>query len=184
MKGFKLIVVGVLCFSSVFSACKKTNNQLSDNEPTHFSFEYNGRIYQSTVTNGVSDWGLIFNNVHEAIGIVIDMPNIFGGRIIFKVPDCAYLIPFMNWDIREPGCSIYTDGQTIDSSTIYYYKSGSISSTKSNCRVKTGTDWITGLNYNYTLCDYAGTFLITVENKKGDIIGIKNGSFKITYQFE
>jgi hypothetical protein len=168
----------VILFSTlIIGSCKKT----SDGPPQGFRFEYDSKTYTRDIVNNLADCGLNFNDTYDAIGVTIAKPDIFGSKIIFYAPDCACLFP-ASWDMDE-NCNINTNGESFDSSKVYYYKSGSFKSTKSNCIQKSGTDIVTGLRYTYLICDYAGSFSLILENNKSETIEIRNGSFDQTYQF-
>jgi hypothetical protein len=183
MKTFNTRCAVILFSVLIFHSCKKTSNEPGNSGMQGFSFEYNSKTYNETIVNNTTDCGLEFNGAYDAIGVIIDKPNVFGGKIIFHTPDCAYIVPSTNWDMDE-NCSINAHGESYDSSSVYYYKSGSFMSTKSNCVEKSGTDIYTNLPYRYMICDYLGTFSLILENKKGETIEITNGSFNKTYQFD
>jgi hypothetical protein len=183
MKAFSVRCTIILFSVLIFYNCKKTSNEPGNSGLQGFTFEYNSKTYNKTLINNVADCSLDFNDNHDAIGVTIEKPDIFGGKIIFYAPDCACLVPSTNWDMDE-NCSINAHGESFDSSEVYYYKYGSFKSTKSNCVEKSGIDIFTNLPYKYMLCDFLGSFSLILENKRGETIEISNGSFNETYQFD
>jgi hypothetical protein len=86
------------------------------------------------------------------------------------VNDYAYISDFTT-------CSLYFVTPPADSLEIYHYQSGSITFSTSNCLTKQLTDFFTGQPYDYTYCDVAGTFNLTLVNDAGQTLIISNGEF-------
>jgi hypothetical protein len=174
MKLFLVFIsISSLC---LFCSCKKNNISGSEQRKDQFSFVYNGTTYNYSITNNVADAG-VFKRSDHTPGIMIDMPTIFGGRIFFTQPTCAYLEPG-NTEVYDnyPKCQLsvknsYGNAELIDSTQVYIYQSGSLNISFSNCVMKTETDLFTGDANQYEKCLASGTFDLVLVNK----IKITNG---------
>ena len=109
------------------------------------------------------------------------MPALFGGRIYFVQPTCAYFEPgnTIVYD-NYPNCQLstqnsYGDFEPIDSSQVYIYQSGYLNVSFSNCVAKTETDIFTGDTNQYEECLASGTFDLVLVNKNSNTIKITNG---------
>ena len=171
-----LVCLIATCF---LSSCKKSGDTSDNSVPaTGLSYQYQGKTYDGSDGN----WGLIFSGT-DVIGITINRFDLFGGEVVFRSPDCAYLDPDPESIRVNTGCFLtYNDGTTIDSSVVYLYQSGSFNSTTSNCGQKQVYDIFTGEYVTVHQCDIKGTFDLTLVNNNGDIIEIKNGSFGGRFQ--
>jgi len=161
------------------SSCKKSGN--SDNSvPGGLRYEFEGQTYDGS--NGT--WGLFYNGTN-VFGIRITRSDLFGGELIFKEPDCAYLNQDNASLVEDPGCILsYEDGTPIDSSQVYLYQSGVFSVNTSNCEHIQKHDPYTGEYYYVDECDLSGNFNVTLVNNQGDIIEIKNGVLTGKFQFQ
>jgi hypothetical protein len=124
---------------------------------------------------------------NDQVSISIDMLQVFEGYIYFRGNGCAYMAPENSVpSITEPGCVLtdQTGGSNfpIDSVLVYYYQSGSLNSTISDCKGYSGTDFGTGLPYAYSECKVSGTFDLTLVNKNNQTIKITNGVFSNYYR--
>ena len=90
----------------LFCSCKKNTNEPKE-EPDHFSFVYNGATYNYSITNNASSGGVL-QNADNTLGIFIDMPAVFGGRITFSHPTCAYMEPLDTAIYDDGSCHLST----------------------------------------------------------------------------
>ena len=170
-----LIMVGAWLLSS----CKKSGSSGNDNPGTPLSYKYHGTMYDGSDGN----WGII-NAGTTVVGVTINRPDLFGGTIAFKSPDCAYLSPASREVTEHAGCILtYADGTAIDSSEVYLYKSGVFISTTSNCKQKKVTDIFTGETTTVEECDVKANFSLVLVNNKGDSIEIEDGIINARFQF-
>lgn len=160
-------------------SCKKYADS-EDSFPGGFKYEFEGQTY-----NGLDgNYGVLFNGT-KVYGISISSYDLFGGEIIFKEPDCAYLKPENVELTEDPGCILsYTDGNPIDSSLVYLYQSGVFNVKTSNLRRLEKYDPFTDQYYYVDECDVHGNFNVTLVNNKGDIMEIKNGVLNGKFQFQ
>lgn len=170
------------------TACKKEKNE---DFKWNLSFDYNGKHYDlgrpQTDANGAPLWpygGAIgaFTEWDFADDYIwINRPDIFGGVIKFKGPDCSFFYPSpMNRDIYVlyDSCKPSINNTSIDSTAVYFYKKGFAKSTSQNCITKTIRDIVTGTYYTQTNCDYVGNFDIELVNKDGKSIKLSNGVYR------
>jgi hypothetical protein len=179
MKYPKIMIV--IFFTCFFAACKKTDSKV-DPEKDEFSFTYDGRKYNYSITGNISNAG-VSKGIDGTPYIVIDMVNVFGGRIHFEKTGCAFLEPEFTYLRLDQGCQlseINPVGNTIpiDSVKVFVYQSGSLNVSFSNCITKSGVDFVTGLNYQYEICAALGTFDLVLVNKNNETIKITNGIVK------
>jgi hypothetical protein len=178
---FTILLFFAACL--IFSACKKSGSSAIDIAPHNaLTYEFQGKIYDGA--DGTEGrWDLIYNNNKNITGIRIYRPDLFGGSVNFIAPGCAYLSTNSNILINEDiNCAItYADGTPIDSSKVYFYQSGTFTSTTSNCTHQSGYV-IIGVG-SYDLCDIVVNFSVTLVNNKGDKIEIKNGKVTGNYAF-
>jgi hypothetical protein len=174
------LVLTSVSLLGLFCSCKKDNTDRSEQRKDQFSFVYNGATYNFSISNNVANAGVSKRSDHTA-SMIIDMPAIFGGRIYFTQPTCAYLEPG-NTIIYDnyPTCQLsiknsYGDPEPIDSALVYIYQSGSLNISFSNCVMKTETDIYTGDTNQYEVCLASGTFDLVLINKNNNTIKITNG---------
>jgi hypothetical protein len=75
-------------------------------------------------------------------------------------------------------CRIKVDGlNLIDSTKIYFYRSGSVQYSVTDCEYHSGYT-IDGTPSSWDECTITGSFALTLGNKNNDLIEIKNGSFR------
>lgn len=165
-------IVASLVLSLLLISCKKEPAAASK---TNLTFNYNGKHYVLTYdTQGVQNWGA------GNIGLYIDRPDLFNGRINFLKTGCAYLYPAGLSVYSTDNCELhYSDLSPIDSNSVYVYKSGSLNITYSNCHTKSGYDIVTGTNYTNQICDLSGAFDLILINKNNQVISITEGIIKI-----
>jgi hypothetical protein len=180
MKYSKIMIA--IFFTSFFAGCKK-NDSNAETKKDEFSFTYNGRNYNYSITGNVANAG-VGKGIDGTPYISIDMADVFGGRIHFEKTGCAYLQPEFTYNILlNQGCQlseITAGGNTIpiDSVKVFVYQSGSLNVSFSNCITKSGVDIFTGLNYQYDICAALGTFDLVLANKNNETIKITNGIVK------
>jgi hypothetical protein len=184
----KKILLPITILIVALIACKKDHGDNSNSDsPNLITFEYNGKLYSN-----ISDSVPLVNLTSPASGnpgLVIWMPNVFGGNITFPRTGCAYLIPeyqyvFIN---EQPGCTLVatdTAGnyQAIDSERVYFYKSGNLDLRKTDCKTVSGTDWLFG-PYSYQTCRIIGIFDLELQNKSQQVIKITNGKVDVKWIF-
>ena len=139
---FRLLTV-ISAIVVLFSCSKKNEPQDPDNAPK-FSFEYNGKKYSGSNIGGY----MLSNNTFD--GILLNREDLFGGHIYFYrnsslSNNCAYLNPTGQQLIaQKPGCVLFNNGNPIDSVKVYFYSSGSINYSTSNCKHKKVPDLVFG----------------------------------------
>ncbi len=131
------------------------------------------------ITNNASSGGVL-QNADNTLGIFIDMPAVFGGRITFSHPTCAYMEPLDTAIYDDGSCHLsiknsFGDPVPVDSTDIFIYKSGSLNISFSNCVIKTERNPITGETNQFQECIASGTFDLTLVNRNNEIIKITNG---------
>jgi hypothetical protein len=112
-------------------------------------------------------------------GLVIDDVSIFQGKLILIATSpgpfqCAYLQPAGSSVFATGGnCNMLNNGGVpIDSVQVYWYETGSVNYTYSDCRDISGTT-IPGQKD----CAITGSFDLTLTNKNGQKMRFTNGSF-------
>jgi len=171
----------VILIAPGFIACKKSTD--SPSYATTIKFTYNGQSYtriapSALYTNIILVQGVpLFVNFY-GLGIEDD-GNLLGGRVIITSPNigpiqCAFLQPPGSSVSAAGGnCSqLNNGGNPIDSIAVYWYESGSLSFSYSDCRDLTGTT-IPGQKD----CGVTGNFDLVLTNKNGQKIRLTNGSF-------
>lgn len=168
-----------ILFIIVLSSCTKKNEPADPDNAPKFSYEFNGKKYSGS---GVAGY-IVYNNSFN--GIVIEREDLFGGTISFHKNsslsnNCAYLTPTgQQFVVQQPGCIFYNYGNPIDSVKVYFYRSGIMNYSTSNCKHKKEPDLVFGGYIEYDVCDINGTFSLTLGNKNNQTIVITNGSFTI-----
>lgn len=159
-------------FLLLLVSCKKESGTALK---SGMSFNYNGKQYLLTNdVQGVQNWGA------GDIGIYIDRPDLFNGRINYFRAGCAYLDAIGTAVYSSGNCELtYSDGSPVDSNTVYVYKSGSINLTYSNCFTKSGYDIVTDSNYTYQVCDLSGIFDLVLATKNNQAISLTEGVVNI-----
>jgi len=127
----------------------------------------------------LSDGGLISSG--STYGVLISRPDIFGGTIYFREPGCAYLEPTgTNFSLASPGCQLISGGP-IDSTKVYFYQSGTVNISKSDCEHKREPDLVFGGFLEHDECTLSGDFSLTLVNKNNATIKITNGVLRFTH---
>ncbi|MBL0271508.1 MAG: hypothetical protein IPQ06_00190 [Chitinophagaceae bacterium] len=169
-----------LSFIILVQSCKKQAADVpAATEYPEFSFTYNGQTY-----SGMNNCELLMDNGSRLEGIGINKEDVFGGKIFFysqafnpSAPfnNCAFLQPTGTLIVKNlPGCLLTNfNGSPIDSSRVFIYNSGSISTAYTNCKLK--TDPFT--NIQYEECRVTGSFSLVIGNNSGQTKKI-TGSFK------
>jgi hypothetical protein len=182
-----VFIVGSLQF--ILSGCKKEKNE---ELKWNLSFEHNGKKYDlgrpETDANGGPLWpyggaiGAFTEWDFAADYVWINRPDIFGGIIKFKGPDCSFFNPAPltrdNIYIMYDSCKPAINNTPIDSTAIYFYKAGFATVRSENCVTERKRDIVTGNYYTQTNCDYFGTFEIELVNKEGKSIKLSNGAYR------
>lgn len=172
------LIITVTLFAG---GCKKNSDSVS--YETKINFTYNGQQYSHTAPSDISSNLIIVQSeilLVNFIGLVIeDQHNIFQGKIIISAQTpgpipCAYFRP-NGTSVSATGgnCSMLNNGgNPIDSVQAYWYESGSVNYTYSDCKAITTTR-IPGQKD----CAIAGSFDLTLTNKNGQKMRLTNGSF-------
>ena len=171
MKNFIPLTFTLFLLFTFFNCKKETSPPGRSTLKSNISFKYNGNLYTLTyVSEGAQEWGVDGNNLY------IDRPDIFNGRIDFIRSGCAYLRPSGGSATLDANCEpVYVAGDPLDFRTVYYYKTGAVNVTYTNCETKSEYDINTGINNTYMLCDGSGAFNLELQNKNGEIISITKG---------
>jgi hypothetical protein len=170
----------VIAVTILLAGCKKSIDYTS--YETKISFNYNGQQYNRTSPSSISTnvivvqtWPLFVNFA----GLVIDDPALFQGKLILLASSpgqfqCAYLQPTSSSVYATSGnCSMLNNGgNPIDSVQVYWYESGSVNYSYSDCKAISGTT-IPGQKD----CAITGTFDVTLTNKNHQKIMLTNGTF-------
>jgi hypothetical protein len=181
-----LFFVFALLFTII--ACKKEKNDVLK---WNLSFDYNGKRYDlgrpETDANGAPLWpngGATGAFTEWDFGedyIWINRPDILGGIIKFKGPDCSFFYPAPltrdNIYTSYDSCKPFINNTSIDSNAVYFYKAGFAKGRSENCITKRIRDITTGNYFTQIDCDYYGTFEVELVNKEGKSIKISNGSY-------
>jgi hypothetical protein len=174
----KIIILSA--FFSVFAGCKKSIDSISSYE-TKISFTYNGQQYNHSSTSSIMTDNILVQGIPLFVnftGIAIEDPGLLGGTIIILSRSsgniqCSYLRPTgMLVSSATGNCNLTNGGNPIDSVQVYWYESGSINFSYSDCRNLTGTT-IPGQRD----CRITGSFDLTLTNKNNQKIKLTNGSF-------
>ena len=171
---FFLVATGTACF---FTGCKKTDFPSYE---TNIQFTYNGQAYSRTSPSRILNDVIIVQNEFLLVnftGLIIEDPALFGGRIpiLTRNPgpiQCAFLQP-TGGDV-SPGtnCQLNSGGNPIDSVAVYWYESGSLSFTYTDCKQVTAA-----IVPGQKDCAISGQFDLTLTNKNNQKIRLTNGSF-------
>ncbi len=169
------------CLASLFfsgTGCKKPGDGTS--YETKISFTYNGQQYHRSNTI-FSNLMIVQNEIlfvnFSGLGIK-DENNLFGGDIYITAHnpgtiDCAFLQPTGS-SVSTTGnnCQLHNGGNPIDSVAVYWYESGSLNFTYTDCKALTGT-----IVPGQKDCAISGTFDIVLTNKNNQKMRLSNGSF-------
>ena len=178
MKKFIFSLIKAFCFSVLLftlPGCKKEVNP-----QTFFSFTYNGKQYNFGEHKVGPNGGSIGPEQEWLAddGVWINRPDIFGGIINYRGPDCTFLSPVINDIVSLYNCQLTSNGIPVDSVSVYFYKSGNHIFKYENCITKSVYDIVNGRNIDERTCDVIGTFDLELVNKENRIIRITGGKYK------
>lgn len=167
-----LLFFGLL---TIFMACNKV--ETSPEQQDSFSFKYNGITY-----NGLNNGGMTGNGISGPVeNIFIKGPGSLNNTIYFYThqPGCAFMIPDNAgaWGIQYSNCQLTLGSGPIDSAQVYFYRSGSISYTVSNCVHKKIVVPQPPGTIEYDECTITGNFNLTLGNNNNQTIEITDGAF-------
>ncbi len=145
------------------------------------SFLYNGKQY--IIVNKINYPGGAVGAEQQWLvksdgSIWINRQDIFGGVISYGDSSCTFLSPVHNDLNNLFHCQLTTDGAAVDSTVVYFYKSGNNQFTVDNCVSKTIWDIVNGRNITQTTCIHNGTFDLELINNENKIISITNGKYR------
>lgn len=161
---------------AILPGCSKKESDNNVNKESKFSFEFNGTKYDDPAS------GAILTNSGALEGIIINRPDLFGGSISFYrnstlSNNCAFLTPTgLQYYLQQPGC-ILNATTGVDSVLVYFYRSGEMNYSRTNCQHKKEPDAVFGGFLEYDVCNVTGTFNLTLGNKNNQTIVITKGSF-------
>ena len=175
-------ILSLCLLLQVLIACEELVTEPTPIPPKpFFSFMYNGKEYNSgghEINDG--DWAAGFDEEWLVRGdgsIWINRPDIFGGVISYGDSNCTFLRPVHN-DLNLFDCDLTTDSAAVDSTAVYFYKSGNKSYTLDNCVTKTFPDFLWGTTITQKFCIQNGTFDLELINNQNKIILITNGKYR------
>ncbi|MEP6700008.1 MAG: hypothetical protein ABJA85_01780 [Bacteroidota bacterium] len=163
----------------LLTSCKKYS--LSVSYETKIGFIYNGQQYERTSPSRIQTDVIVVQGTPLFVnfyGLSIEDQNLFGGSINIISPNpgpiqCAYFRPAgMSVSSFGPNCILTNGGNPIDSLQVYWYESGSLSFSYSDCRDLTGTT-VPGQRD----CGITGNFDLMLTNKNNQKIKLTNGYF-------
>ncbi len=171
-----LLIAAVIFFTG--PGCKKFGDSTS--YETKINFTYNGQ-QQSRSSTIYSDIIIVQNEIlfvnFTGLGIK-DENNLFGGDIYITARNpgaivCGYLQPTGS-SVSSTGanCNLHSGGNPIDSVAVYWYESGSINFTYSDCK-----DVTAAIVPGQKDCAINGTFDLVLTNKNNQKMRLTNGSF-------
>jgi hypothetical protein len=175
----KKIIIILSAFFSLFTGCKKSSDSIS--YETKISFTYNGQQYNHNSSSNIMTDVILVQGIPLFVnftGIEIGDPGLLGGTIIILSRSsgniqCSYLRPTgMLVSSSAGNCNLTNGGNPIDSVQVYWYESGSINFSYSDCRNLTGAT-IPGQKD----CKTTGSFDLILTNKNNQKIKLTNGSF-------
>nr|WP_314897171.1 hypothetical protein [uncultured Flavobacterium sp.] len=184
MKNFIHPQIRILFFCIILftlTTCENTDDTVP--YQSSFSFTYNGKQY-NLGEHKIGPYGGVLGPEQEWLvstdgsSIWINRPDIFGGVIKYKDPNCTFLSPVHDDVANLYECQLTSNGNPIDSIVVYFYKSGNHTFSYENCITKKVIDFYTGGSYNQTNCDIIGTFDLKLVNAENKIISITNGKYK------
>lgn len=163
----------------VLTSC--TKNSFSVSSKTKIGFTYNGQQYERTSPSNILTDIIVVQRTPLFVnftGISIEDQNLFGGTILILSRNpgsiqCAYFRPAgMSVSSSGGNCILTNGGNPIDSVQVYWYESGSLNYSYSDCRDLTGTT-VAGQKD----CGITGNFDLTLTNKNNQKIKLTNGYF-------
>ncbi|MBC7875011.1 MAG: hypothetical protein H7Y01_13495 [Ferruginibacter sp.] len=174
---YKFLIFFICLF---LAGCKKLFDTTS--YETKINFTYNGQQYTRTSPSRILTDLLFVQNeflVVNFTGLRIEDPSLLGGNIYIDARTqgpvrCAFLSP--------PGTSVFAAGGNcnnlqsgngpIDSVSVYWYESGSLNFSYSDCKAVT-----VAIVQGQKDCAISGTFDLSLTNKNNQKIRLTNGSF-------
>lgn len=173
---FYIYIIYVFTIYFVLTSCD--TNDDNDTLKSYFSFTYNSKKYNLGEFNvgaggaiGPEHPWIALNNF-----IWINRPDIFGGVILFRDPNCTFLSPINNNLNQLFECQLTSNGNTIDAA-VYFYKSGSHTSTSTKHSTYRQFDFNTGTWYVGVINEINGTFNLELVNSENKTISITNGKY-------
>jgi hypothetical protein len=171
----------IIAMALLAGGCKKNSDFVS--YETKINYTYNGQQYTNTSPSSISSDFIIVQGqilIVNFTGLLIeDQHNLFQGKLILLARNpgpfqCAYLQPTGSSVFATAGnCSMLNNGgNPIDSVQVYWYESGSVNYTYSDCKAIT-TATVPGQKD----CAISGSFDLTLTNKNGQKMRLTNGSF-------
>jgi hypothetical protein len=180
MKNLFFYCCPLMMVSFFATSCKKSVTQPS--YETKISFTYNGQSYTRKAPS------VLFTDIVVVQGVPLfvnftglgieDENNLLGGTVVILssssgTMSCAYLRPTgSSVTAFAPACQLQNGSNPVDSVTTYWYESGSLNFSYTDCRELTGTT-VPGQKD----CAVTGNFDLTLTNKNGQKIRLTNGSF-------
>jgi len=167
----ELSILLLSCFSLLLLIHCRKESVVTDSPENILTYQYSGQNYTDTGS-------AILDPDNKIQGIEFRNSSVFGGIIFFySLPaNCAFLVPDNSSYMLLAGCRL-SFADPVDSSKIYYYRSGAINYSYSNCKHKIVHDLVTGIHAEYDECSVTGTFSLTLGNKNNEKIAVTNGSF-------
>ncbi|MEO6613595.1 MAG: hypothetical protein ABIT05_12460 [Chitinophagaceae bacterium] len=158
--------------------CKKFIDNTS--YETKINFTYNGQQQSrgSTIFSNIIIVQNEFLFVNFAGLGIKDQNNLFGGDIYITATNpgtiiCAYLQPTgSSVSTTGANCQLQSGGNPIDSVAVYWYESGSLNFSYSDCKDLTGA-----IVPGQKDCAINGTFDLVLTNKNNQKMRLTNGSF-------
>ena len=166
-------ILSAILLLSLFACSKKgnTDNPVIDK----INFTYNGNQYNlSSSGSYIKQHFLILLSANFA-GLYINRPDLFGGTIDMACNTqgniiCVYHNP-AGMNVTGACNSLTNNGAAIDSVKVYWYESGAVNFSYSDC--KNTPNGYTGEQD----CIITGSFNFTLTNKNNQKIILSNGSF-------
>ena len=158
----------LFCFSLLVSlaACKKLETEKPP-EKDKFSFKYNGQTYDDQ--NG--------GNFSPTEQIMIKVPGLNSTiTITTSNVNCSFMIPNNEVIANEINCLLKLVSGPIDSAKVYFYRSGLVTYSYSDCYHVKAPDFNGGF-FEYDNCTVTGMFELTLGNNSNQTILITNGAF-------
>src|SRR5690349_15184241 len=96
----------VICCLLLLAAAACRKEKPAEPETNIFRFVYNGQTYNYSISYNIANAGA--GRTHEGKGfIMIDMPDVFHGRIEFEEPGCAFFNPLFYSAERSRPCELF-----------------------------------------------------------------------------
>lgn len=179
MKKSIFYVYIILIYSTQFLLTSCDTNDDQAIPKSYFSFTYNNQQYNLGEFNVGSGGAIGPEHPWIALNnfIWINRPDIFGGVILFKDPNCTFLSPVNNNINQLFECQLSSNGTAVDPASVYFYKSGNHTYTSKEISTYKQFDFNTGTWYEYPLFAINGTFDLELVNSENKSIRITNGKY-------